>query len=126
MASLSERIKEERLKKSINQPELAKILNVSKQTVSNWENGKRTPDADMIIRISDYFNVSIDYLLCKTDNPDAKVYSSNLDGNDIEIEINKNYPHNLTPEEVENLINQLKEVGFDVNKLIEKAKSKTD
>ncbi|WP_027633344.1 helix-turn-helix domain-containing protein [Clostridium hydrogeniformans] len=126
MKTIGDRIKELREDKCLNQQELGKMFNVHKGTISNWENGKRTPDADMIIKIADYFNVSIDYLLYRTDNPIAKIYNYNLDGNDIEIEINKNYPHNLTPQEVENLINQLKEVGFDVNKLIEKAKNKND
>ncbi|KEH91633.1 XRE family transcriptional regulator (plasmid) [Clostridium botulinum C/D str. BKT12695] len=67
MAIVHERIKKERIEKGINQPELAKILNVSKQTVSNWENGKRTPDADTLTKLADFFNCSVDYLLGKTD-----------------------------------------------------------
>ncbi|NEZ46119.1 helix-turn-helix domain-containing protein [Clostridium niameyense] len=67
MAIVHERIKKERIEKGINQPELAKALNVSKQTVSNWENGKRTPDADTLTKIADFFNCSVDYLLGITD-----------------------------------------------------------
>lgn len=56
-------LKEERKKKGLNQVELAKIFNVSKQTVSNWESGKRTPDAQTIEKLADFYNVTTDYLL---------------------------------------------------------------
>lgn len=56
-------LKEERLKKGLTQVDLAKIFNVSKQTVSNWESGKRTPDAETIQTLADFYGVSVDYLL---------------------------------------------------------------
>ncbi|GAA0076146.1 hypothetical protein UT300005_05240 [Clostridium sp. CTA-5] len=65
---LSKRIKERRLLLGYNQPELAKILNVSKQTVSNWEKGNRTPDAETLIKLANIFSVSVDFLLGKTNN----------------------------------------------------------
>lgn len=65
--TLSERIKERRLLLGYNQPELAKVMNISKQTVSNWENGNRTPDAETLSKLSDLFSVSVDFLLGKTD-----------------------------------------------------------
>ena len=58
-----DRFKKQRLKKGINQVELAKIFNVSKQTVSNWERGERVPDADTITKLANYFGVTTDYLL---------------------------------------------------------------
>lgn len=69
---LSERIKERRLLLGYNQPELAKIMNVSKQTVSNWENGNRTPDAVTLSKLSDLFSVSVDFLLGKANTNDIK------------------------------------------------------
>ena len=48
---------------SLNQVQLAGILDVSKQTVSNWENNNILPSIDMLVRIADYFRVSTDYLL---------------------------------------------------------------
>ncbi|MFW2488617.1 helix-turn-helix transcriptional regulator [Clostridium chromiireducens] len=79
--TLNERIKERRLLLGYNQPELAKIMNVSKQTVSNWENGNRTPDAETLSKLSDLFSVSVDYLLGKTDI----VASPTVDGLDLEL-----------------------------------------
>lgn len=106
--------------------EFGKLLNVTKVAISNWENNNRTPDAEMLVKIANLGDVTVDWLLCRTDNPNAKVYKGSLEKDNIEIEIHKNYPHELSPEEVENLINQLHAVGFDVNKLIENAKNKND
>lgn len=52
------------LRKQINktQEEVAKDLNLQKQTFQNYELGKRKPDIETLIKIADYFNVSLDYL----------------------------------------------------------------
>lgn len=47
----------------LQQLELAKIIGVSKQTISNWENSNIQPSVDMIIRLAEYFGVPTDYLL---------------------------------------------------------------
>ena len=49
--------------KHLNQQKVAMDLNISRESLSYYENGKRSPDVDMLIRLSDYFNVSIDYLI---------------------------------------------------------------
>ena len=56
-------IKKERLKLGLTQSELGDILNVSKQTVSNWENGNRTPDTTTLEKLAQLFHVSVDYIL---------------------------------------------------------------
>lgn len=61
----SNRLKELRQNRDVMQLELAKTLNVHKTTISNWENGKRFPDEDMLNKIAEYFNVSMNYLLGK-------------------------------------------------------------
>ncbi|MBR3629718.1 MAG: helix-turn-helix transcriptional regulator [Oscillospiraceae bacterium] len=58
-----ERLKELRLSLYLNQVQLAKKLNVSKQSVSNWESGYIQPPIDMVIKICQIFHVSADYLL---------------------------------------------------------------
>ncbi|MBL4933022.1 helix-turn-helix domain-containing protein [Clostridium paridis] len=122
MDSFGKRLKQLRLNKELTQAQLGKIFNVTNVGVAKWESDDRFPDKGMLIKLADYFDVSIDYLLCRTDNPEAKTYKANVNGDEIEVEIHKNYPHDLSPEEVELLINQLRNVGFDVDKLIEKAK----
>ena len=48
---------------NLNQVQLANALNVSKQTVSNWENNNILPSIEMLVKISRFFSVSTDYLL---------------------------------------------------------------
>ena len=52
-----------RQSRSLNQVQLANLLNVSKQTVSNWENNNILPSIEMLVKISQFFSVSTDYLL---------------------------------------------------------------
>lgn len=64
---LGNKIKSLRELKKITQTELSEQLDVSPSTVGMWEQNRRTPDAEMLKRISEFFNVSLDYLLGKTD-----------------------------------------------------------
>lgn len=63
------RLKQLRKKKGISQLRLAMELGMSQNTVSRYENGEREADYKTLILIADYFNVSIDYLLERTENP---------------------------------------------------------
>lgn len=65
---ISERLKSLREDADLSQKELAKALGVSPSTIGMYESGKRTPDSDMLTRICDFFNVSVDYLLGRIDN----------------------------------------------------------
>ena len=56
------KLKEERQKRNLTQEEMANILNMKKQTYQNYELNKRQPDISTLIRIADFFNVSLDYL----------------------------------------------------------------
>lgn len=51
-----------RLEKGISQRKLGEDLGVVNQTISFWENGKREPDMDTLLKIAKYFNVSLEYL----------------------------------------------------------------
>lgn len=70
-----ERLKELRMAQNLNQVELGKILGVSKQCISNWENNNIQPSIDMLVKIAEYFGVTTDYLL----GLDKKLYV-NVDG----------------------------------------------
>ena len=52
-----------RKKKRYSQLKVAMDLNISREALSYYETGKRNPDLNMLIKLSDYFNVSIDYLI---------------------------------------------------------------
>lgn len=56
-------IKKMRTAHNLSQVQLAAKLNVSKQTVSNWENNNILPSIEMLVKISYFFSVSTDYLL---------------------------------------------------------------
>lgn len=63
------RLKELRTSRKISQVKLAMDLNLSQNSISRYENGEREADYDTLVAIADYFNVSVDYLLGRTDNP---------------------------------------------------------
>ena len=61
------RLKELREKKGITQVRLAIELGTNQNNISRYESGEREADYDTLIKIADFFNVSIDYLLYRTD-----------------------------------------------------------
>lgn len=61
------RMRELRDEKGLYQKELAAVLKVSTGTVCNYEKNTHFPDADTLVRLADFFDVSIDYLMCRTD-----------------------------------------------------------
>lgn len=63
------RIKELREDRDIKQKQIAKFLNVSQNTYSQYETGVIALTADVLIKLSEYYKVSIDYLLDRTSNP---------------------------------------------------------
>lgn len=60
---LNQRIVEIRKENNLTQEEFANMFGVTRQTVSNWENGKNYPDLFTLIKISDAFNCSLDSML---------------------------------------------------------------
>ena len=66
------RLKEIRKSKGISQLKMAMDLNTNQNTISRYETGEREPGITELIKIADYFNVSIDYLLERTDNPNIR------------------------------------------------------
>ncbi len=61
------RLKELRTTNNLNQSKVAMDTNISQSNISGYENGKRHPDSQSLIRLSKYYNVSSDYLLELTD-----------------------------------------------------------
>ena len=56
-------LKEARTKKGLTQQKVALDLNISREALSYYENGKRCPDVQMLINLAEYFDVSIHYLI---------------------------------------------------------------
>lgn len=59
----AKRLTDLREKKNLYQKNIAEIFNVEQATVSNWEKGKRIPDSETLIKLANFFGVSVDYLL---------------------------------------------------------------
>lgn len=68
--ALPEKLYTLRKKSGLSQEQLAEALNVSRQAISKWEGGSTMPESDKLLALSNYFGVSLDYLL-KDGAPDA-------------------------------------------------------
>ena len=85
----SEKLQLIRKSKGLTQEELAEKIEVSRQAVAKWESGQSTPDTEKVILLSDFFDVTTDYLLKgiepipenTTEKSDARIFS--LVGNEF-------------------------------------------
>ena len=66
------RVRDLREDKDLTQKEIAKALNCSQQVYSNYELGQRDIPTDILIKLSQFYNVSVDYILGLSDNPRRK------------------------------------------------------
>jgi transcriptional regulator with XRE-family HTH domain len=98
-------LKKLRVSKDLNQGDLAKILNVSPNTISRWESGQNEPDSATLKKIAAYFHVTVDYLLGETDKPD-RVIIKDEQGHKLGwvAVIDEAIESGLTPEDVHQLI----------------------
>ena len=69
--ALPEKLYALRKKSGLSQEQLAEALNVSRQAISKWESGSAMPESDKLLALSNYFGVSLDYLL-KDGAPNAR------------------------------------------------------
>ena len=67
--TFAERLVQLRKENNITQKQLAKELSVSEVGIQNYEGERRKPAFDVLIALADYFDVSIDYLVGRSDNP---------------------------------------------------------
>lgn len=69
MSYFSERLKATRQEQKLTQKNLAEYLKIQERAYQNYEYGNREPSLDTLIKIADYFNVSLDYLVGRSDDP---------------------------------------------------------
>ena len=69
MVKLYRKIRDLREDNDLNQSDMADYLKCTQVCYSYYENGQRDIPTDVLIRLADYYNVSIDYLLGRTNNP---------------------------------------------------------
>ena len=69
MATLNERLILERGKKKVSQEAVAKAIGISWRAYNRYESGERSPKIESLVALADYFGVSADYLLGRSDKP---------------------------------------------------------
>lgn len=102
---------------------LGEALGVSKQSVSKWENGLSYPDFDTIIKLSEIFNVSTDYLLGRTDikNPSDEISNAVEDDPELiefwnelkereDLQLLFKQTKNLSPKDIKQIIRIIKAI----------------
>ncbi|MFG3611277.1 helix-turn-helix domain-containing protein [Rummeliibacillus stabekisii] len=88
MSSLGMRIKKLREQNNISQKDFAKKIDVSNVVLSRYESDERKPDYDTLEKIADYYDVSIDYLLGRSESPTPSL----IDKDDEEFQAFANDP----------------------------------
>lgn len=71
------RLKELRTSRNLSQKDIAKYINKTKQAYSLYERGERDPDSATLIKLADFFDVSVDYLLGRTNVPHMEIPQEN-------------------------------------------------
>lgn len=69
MSDLCERLQHLKNEKKVLQKDIAEAINISLHSYQRYESGERKPDSDTLIKLSNYFDVSVDYLLRLSDQP---------------------------------------------------------
>lgn len=113
MKTLGSRLKSLRKNMQLTGEEFGVKMNVSKPTVSLWESDKRTPNAEMLQKIANFFDVSVDYLLIGKPNTtnDSYYYDTEVAElaeqikNDPELRILLDAKRNLSKQDMKAIIN---------------------
>lgn len=79
-----ENLRKIREKRNLNQLKVATDNEITQESISKYENGIAFPSKDILIRLADYFNCSVDYLLDRTDNPKINTKIVNKENEYIE------------------------------------------
>lgn len=74
MDCIGKRIKQLRESYHLSQAELSKLCGSNQATIAKTETGKTAPSVKLLLWLADYFDVSMDYLCCRTDQPQGKLY----------------------------------------------------
>ena len=117
--NMENNLKQIRNSKDLLQTKVAMDLNITQETVSSYETGRVFPSSDMLIKLADYYNTSIDYLLCRTkfDMPINDIKPNNISDSDFILlnKINKLSPNYKS--KVEGYIDGLNDKQFKIKYL---------
>lgn len=86
---IGQRMKELREASHLSQAEIAKLCGSNQATIAKTETGKTAPSVKLLVWWADYFDVSLDYLCCRTDQPQGKLYEQkprmNVSSKDLKL-----------------------------------------
>lgn len=105
---IGKRLRLLRTERKITQEELGKVLGVGKTTISQYESETRKPDAEMLRRIAEYFNVSVDYLLGLIDEK-VSFLKENIPTYNKQVAHRTDDPLSELPEEARRSLEEFKE-----------------
>ena len=74
MKEIGKRLKGLRESIHVSQEKLSFALGTTQSSINRYENGQTTPPVEIFRRYADYFDVSLDYIFCRTDQPEGKAY----------------------------------------------------
>ncbi|WP_203334325.1 helix-turn-helix domain-containing protein [Planococcus beigongshangi] len=89
---LSDRLKNLRTRRNITQSDLAKRIGVARTTYAMYEQGQREPDYETLQRLADFYEVSVDYLLGRTETPNATNVDDQADKSHFISKIASEFP----------------------------------
>ncbi len=93
---LAQNLRYLREQKGITQNEMANVFGISQSTVGNWEQNHRKPEIEMLVRLAEYFEVTLDNLVLQELKPNLPLYVSNIK------HLRKQY--DMTQEDMANLL----------------------
>lgn len=109
--NFGKRLRQLRKEKGLTQAELAKLLSIGESTVSFYESGKRQPDYETLIRLAEVFNVSVDYLLGRTEHKQGHISDAKVKTETIAAHRSDD-PMSELPEEARKSLEEFKEFIF--------------
>lgn len=74
MQELAQRLKSLRESVSLSQAKLAKLMGATQASVNRYENGQTSPPLKILLWYADFFDVSMDYIFARTEQPEGKLY----------------------------------------------------
>lgn len=90
------RLRDLREDNELKQEDLGKIIHTTKQSYGRYENGQRKLSIEDLIKIADFYNVSTDYILGRTDNPEVNRTAVKNVNSNIKNQINGDIKGNVT------------------------------
>lgn len=76
MSTVGERMRTLREGMNLPQKKIAELLSVSQPSINRYEHGQAFPTIELLVKYADYFDVSMDYLTCRCDEPQGKLYQA--------------------------------------------------